>query len=587
MALNQQRKSFSIGGPVLLIVLLALSLACVVLYAREGSGSGPVHSVQNAVSGIAAPFKFVGSFGGSLIEGAGTALADATASEAARESLREQNQQLSERASQLEAYIQKDRALQDALGLHDVYGYGTVDARVIGKSTDAYSRIVTIDKGANDGLANGLAVMGQSGLVGLVVQTTGSTSEVRLVGDAQSGVSAMVQSSRVEGVVNGSLAGTLSFEDMAADSTVEEGDVIITSGLDGRSRKGLIIGTVTQVEKNANGATVRATVAPNGDIGPMQDVRVVLDAQTGDPSLGSGEDSSLSSDEASSSANGETDGSGGEAASPSTLSGLRKQNQQLRERVSRLEEYMQESERLQVLIDTKDAYQFGSLAARVVGRSTEWSQIITIDKGTDDGLQSGLSVMGQSGLVGMIVSATPTTADVRLIKDAQSGVSAMVQSSGVEGIVRGSIEGTLYLEDMAADATVEEGDVVITSGLGGSYPKGLVIGTVTKVEKNASGSTVRAVVAPGGDSGLLQEVLVVVDMQSDGAASSTFRDPNASNGNTPSGSNAAASNNSNAANSDGAGAGSGDAGTSGDEGGSADGANPSATDPEGDANDES
>ena len=80
MALNQQRKPLSIGGPVLLIVLLVLSLACMAVYARE-NGKGPLHSVQNAVSGIAAPFKFVGSFGGSLIGSAGTAIADATASE--------------------------------------------------------------------------------------------------------------------------------------------------------------------------------------------------------------------------------------------------------------------------------------------------------------------------------------------------------------------------------------------------------------------------------------------------------------------------------------------------------------------------
>ncbi len=565
MALNQQRKPFSIGGPVLLIVLLALSLACVVLYAWEDE-DGTMHSVQNAVSGIVAPFKFVGSFGGSLISSAGTAIGDATASESAREALREQNLELSERAGQLERYVQEDQALQEVLDLRDVYGSASVGARVIGRSADAWNRIVTIDKGSDAGIESGYAVTGQSGLVGTVVSTTASTADVRLVKDAQSSVSAMVQSSRVEGSVRGSIGGALHFENMASDATVEEGDVIVSSGLDGMAARGIIIGTVTGVEKNANGATVRATVAPNGEVALMQDVHVVIGAQSEGANAPSAEEAE----------------SDGDASSASSLSGLRAENQELRERVARLEEYMQESERLQALVDAQEAYGFESLGARVIGRSSsEWERSITIDRGSDDGLKSGMPVMGQAGLVGMVVSTTSETAKVRLVQDAQSGASAMVRSGNIEGIVRGSVEGVLYFEDMAADAMVNEGDVVITSGIGGSYFKGLVIGTVTKVERNASGSTMRAVVAQSGDGGLLQEVLVVLSMQSEGAASSTFKDPNAQAGASASGSNAAGSNGAGGSDA------SGSAGTSGDDGGDGSGEDPSSTDPEGDAGNES
>lgn len=565
MALNQQRKPFSIGGPVLLIVLLALSLACVVLYAWEDE-DGTMHSVQNAVSGIVAPFKFVGSFGGSLISSAGTAIGDATASESAREALREQNLELSERAGQLERYVQEDQALQEVLDLRDVYGSASVGARVIGRSADAWNRIVTIDKGSDAGIESGYAVTGQSGLIGTVVSTTASTADVRLVKDAQSSVSAMVQSSRVEGSVRGSIGGALHFENMASDATVEEGDVIVSSGLDGMAARGIIIGTVTGVEKNANGATVRATVAPNGEVALMQDVHVVIGAQSEGANAPSAEEAE----------------SDGDASSASSLSGLRAENQELRERVARLEEYMQESERLQALVDAQEAYGFESLGARVIGRSSsEWERSITIDRGSDDGLKSGMPVMGQAGLVGMVVSTTSETAKVRLVQDAQSGASAMVRSGNIEGIVRGSVEGVLYFEDMAADAMVNEGDVVITSGIGGSYFKGLVIGTVTKVERNASGSTMRAVVAQSGDGGLLQEVLVVLSMQSEGAASSTFKDPNAQAGASASGSNAAGSNGAGGSDA------SGSAGTSGDDGGDGSGEDPSSTDPEGDASNES
>ncbi|MEQ3362696.1 rod shape-determining protein MreC [Raoultibacter massiliensis] len=550
---------------MLLIVLLALSLACVVLYAREDE-DGTMHSVQNAVSGIVAPFKFVGSFGGSLISSAGTAIGDATASESAREALREQNLELSERAGQLERYVQEDQALQEVLDLRDVYGSASVGARVIGRSADAWNRIVTIDKGSDAGIESGYAVTGQSGLIGTVVSTTASTADVRLVKDAQSSVSAMVQSSRVEGSVRGSIGGALHFENMASDATVEEGDVIVSSGLDGMAARGIIIGTVTGVEKNANGATVRATVAPNGEVALMQDVHVVIGAQSEGANAPSAEEAE----------------SDGDASSASSLSGLRAENQELRERVARLEEYMQESERLQALVDAQEAYGFESLGARVIGRSSsEWERSITIDRGSDDGLKSGMPVMGQAGLVGMVVSTTSETAKVRLVQDAQSGASAMVRSGNIEGIVRGSVEGVLYFEDMAADAMVNEGDVVITSGIGGSYFKGLVIGTVTKVERNASGSTMRAVVAQSGDGGLLQEVLVVLSMQSEGAASSTFKDPNAQAGASASGSNAAGSNGAGGSDA------SGSAGTSGDDGGDGSGEDPSSTDPEGDAGNES
>lgn len=280
MALNQQRKPFAIGGPVLLIVLLVLSLASVALYSMEDRDTGALHAVQNAFTGIAAPFKFVGSLGGSAVDSAGTALSDATASDSTMSGLREQNQQLRELNAQLEEYRQESERLQDLVDIKDAYGFESTGARVIGRSTDAWNRIVTIDKGTNDGLRSGLPVMGQAGLVGMIRSTTPTTADVLLLDDAQSGVSAMVQSSRVEGIVHGSVEGVLYLEDMPADAAVEEGDVVITSGIGGSFFKGLIIGTVTKVEKNASGSTVRAVVAQNDDVRPLEEVLVVLDMQS-------------------------------------------------------------------------------------------------------------------------------------------------------------------------------------------------------------------------------------------------------------------------------------------------------------------
>lgn len=203
-------------------------------------------------------------------------------------------------------------------------------------------------------------------------------------------------------------------------------------------------------------------------------------------------------------------------ADQSTLSGLREYNEQLVQQYSQMEEYKQEAQRLQKLLDLKDTYQIEGTGARVIGRSSEaWSQTVIINKGSDDGVSTGQTVMGTSGVVGQIVSTSSHTATVRLLTDPQSGVAAMVQSSRAEGILRGSLVGLLYLEDLDADAEVNVGDVVVTSGLGGSYARGLIIGTVVKVDAQQGDTSRRAVVSPNDAISTLEDVLVVSSVGSD------------------------------------------------------------------------
>lgn len=203
-------------------------------------------------------------------------------------------------------------------------------------------------------------------------------------------------------------------------------------------------------------------------------------------------------------------------ADQSTLSGLREYNEQLVQQYSQMEEYKQEAQRLQKLLDLKDTYQIEGTGARVIGRSSEaWSQTVVINKGSDDGVSTGQTVMGTSGVVGQIVSTSSHTATVRLLTDPQSGAAAMVQSSRAEGILRGSLVGLLYLEDLDADAEVNVGDVVVTSGLGGSYARGLIIGTVVKVDAQQGDTSRRAVVSPNDAISTLEDVLVVSSVGSD------------------------------------------------------------------------
>ena len=203
-------------------------------------------------------------------------------------------------------------------------------------------------------------------------------------------------------------------------------------------------------------------------------------------------------------------------ADQSTLSGLREYNEQLVQQYSQMEEYKQEAQRLQKLLDLKDTYQIEGTGARVIGRSSEaWSQTVIINKGSDDGVSTGQTVMGTSGVVGQIVSTSSHTATVRLLTDPQSGAADMVQSSRAEGILRGSLVGLLYLEDLDADAEVNVGDVVVTSGLGGSYARGLIIGTVVKVDAQQGDTSRRAVVSPNDAISTLEDVLVVSSVGSD------------------------------------------------------------------------
>ena len=184
-------------------------------------------------------------------------------------------------------------------------------------------------------------------------------------------------------------------------------------------------------------------------------------------------------------------------ADQNTLSGLREYNSQLEQQYAQMEEYKQEAQRLQKLLDLKDNYQIEGTGARVIGRSSEaWSQTAIINKGANEGISTGQTVIGTSGVVGQVVSASGSTATVRLLTDPQSGAAAMVQSSRAEGILRGSLVGLLYLEDLDADAEVNVGDVIVTSGLGGSYARGLIIGTVVKVDAQQGDTSRRIVVSP-------------------------------------------------------------------------------------------
>lgn len=277
MALNFQDRSSAPFRRVLLVVLLVTSVATMTLYAREG-GEGPLHSVQATVSAAFAPLRTVGASVGSLTEGVSTSVEDATASDATLSKLRDANAELTELVTSAEEYRLEAERLQGLLNLKNSYGITGVSAHVIGRSTDAWNQTVTIDVGTSSGVETGLTVMGPSGVIGQVVSASAGSSVVRLLSDPQSGAAALVQSSRAEGIVRGSLNGLLYLENVDADVVLNVGDVVLTSGLGGSYTKGLLIGTIVRVDGNPGDVSRRIIVSPNETASSFEEVMVVFSA---------------------------------------------------------------------------------------------------------------------------------------------------------------------------------------------------------------------------------------------------------------------------------------------------------------------
>ncbi len=261
----------------LLAILLLVSLVCCAVYSREGE-DGPLHAIQSGVQSITSPFKIMGAGIGAAGSSIGTAVDDVTADEASLTQLREQNAELRELVAQTEEYRQEVERLSELLDVKDDYEIEGVTGRVIGRSTDAWNQTITINVGADDGVESGMTVMGASGVVGQVVSTSGSSCVVRLLTDPQSGAAALIQSSRAEGIVRGSLDRLLYLENVDADVTVSVGDVVLTSGLGGSYTRGLMIGTVVRVDGSTGDSARRIVVSPNDTTGALEEVIVVFSA---------------------------------------------------------------------------------------------------------------------------------------------------------------------------------------------------------------------------------------------------------------------------------------------------------------------
>ncbi len=199
---------------------------------------------------------------------------------------------------------------------------------------------------------------------------------------------------------------------------------------------------------------------------------------------------------------------------------VREQNQELRERVSRLQleqagllEDARQGQRLQALLGFKEHYIYSTVPAQVIGTSgTDQSRILTIDKGSKDGLKPDMAVITPDGIVGKLRDVFGHTSQVLVINDQTSGAGVLLESTRLRGVLRGNALGQPQIINMLPDERVKPGERVITSGGDQIFPRGLPVGVVDQVVPDTSNPPyIDILIKPAANLGHLEELLVITE----------------------------------------------------------------------------
>lgn len=199
------------------------------------------------------------------------------------------------------------------------------------------------------------------------------------------------------------------------------------------------------------------------------------------------------------------------------LRGAHAENQVLKGQVADLQIQLQQqralaerSRQLQQLLGLRDRSQMTTTAATVIATgATPDFRTLTIDRGSRDGLLPDMAVIAPAGTVGRVVLPSARAAKVQLLIDRNAAAGALVERSRAQGVVIGGGDDRLRMEYVPDTADVKAGDVIVTSGIDGIYPNGIVIGRIERVERG-TGSYKVIIVRPAVDFSSLEEVLVVL-----------------------------------------------------------------------------
>ncbi|HVP80049.1 MAG TPA: rod shape-determining protein MreC [Thermodesulfobacteriota bacterium] len=201
------------------------------------------------------------------------------------------------------------------------------------------------------------------------------------------------------------------------------------------------------------------------------------------------------------------------------LMNLEKENRMLRQRIAELQEENNRAretklamDRLKHLLQFRQENSLTMIGAEVIGQDpSSWFKSVTIDKGERDGVKKGMAVISAAGVIGQILKTAPHYATVLLITDYNSAVDSIVQRTRAKAIVEGNGENRCQLKYLLRTEEVAVGDAIVTSGLAGNFPKGLMVGEIKRVDKKGHGVFQYAELVPSVDLTKLEEVFVVME----------------------------------------------------------------------------
>jgi rod shape-determining protein MreC len=201
---------------------------------------------------------------------------------------------------------------------------------------------------------------------------------------------------------------------------------------------------------------------------------------------------------------------------------VRQQNKELQQQLMRVRideaaiaEDALQGRRLQAMLGFRESYVGSTVAAQVIGASgSEQSHMLTIDKGSRDGLKPDMAVITQDGVVGKLRDVFPTTSEVLEINDQSSGAGVLLASTRIRAILRGTLTGRVQIGNLTADSRIQPGEQVLTSGGDQVYPRGLPVGVVESIAPDPEHQPYMAIrVKPAVDLDRVEEVLVITGTQ--------------------------------------------------------------------------
>jgi len=208
--------------------------------------------------------------------------------------------------------------------------------------------------------------------------------------------------------------------------------------------------------------------------------------------------------------------------SPGDMAAIRKENEELRNenallrtQIVQLQEEQKDNDVLYSLLRVaRERPESNYVAAMVIGRDANpFMRYVIIDQGSDSGLRHGMPVMTAQGLVGRVDAVTANAARVQLLTDPDSAVNVRLQDSQVDGMLVGSVTGDVTLDMVSQEAELRPGEIILTSGLGGTYPSNILVGQVASVRRRETALFQSASGQPGVDFSSLRAVLVITDFK--------------------------------------------------------------------------